>query len=166
MLGRGACVTHSLRFWCDTCWPLGGQHGSQAILFHIPGSCCLTVWDQTEALPTELCRLGTCLWGVFVNYLREYIWHLMICTFTSMLAWMFKIGQSYGQLGYKYLLSAVFIVWIILFWASSRMSLRKTTSPLRVLMPVTRPNLTCISRWFLQKREHYLLKVLLLSNKL
>ena len=45
-------------FWCDTCWPLGSQHGNQAVIFHIPRSrhCgaqnwdllyhhCLTMWD-------------------------------------------------------------------------------------------------------------------------
>ena len=47
-----------------------GQHGSQAVLFHIPGSRhwwgsklesimppLTTVWDQVNALPTELCLL-------------------------------------------------------------------------------------------------------------
>ena len=38
VLGRGVGVTHSHRLWCYTCWPLGSQYGSQAILFHIPAS--------------------------------------------------------------------------------------------------------------------------------
>ena len=51
---------HEIHHWCDTCWPHGGQHGSQAVLFHLPVGMhcgawkwnllcphCLTVWDQT-----------------------------------------------------------------------------------------------------------------------
>ena len=37
-LGFKARVGSLTRTWCDTCWPLGGQHGSQAVLFHIPVS--------------------------------------------------------------------------------------------------------------------------------
>ena len=47
--------------WCDTCQPLGSQHGSWVVLFHIParhwwdlkpGAMMppLTVWDQADAL--------------------------------------------------------------------------------------------------------------------
>ena len=53
---------------CDTCQPLGGQHGSWAIsstyMQGIGGtrnwelSCCHSVWDQADAIPTELSRLG------------------------------------------------------------------------------------------------------------
>ena len=25
-----------IQFWCNTCQPLGSQHGSQPVLFHIP----------------------------------------------------------------------------------------------------------------------------------
>ena len=28
-----------IHLWCDTCRPLGSQHGNQAILFHIPATC-------------------------------------------------------------------------------------------------------------------------------
>ena len=58
-----------IHLWGNTCWPLGGQHGSRAVLFHIPvrhwwdskpGAIMplLTVWDQADALPTELSRFG------------------------------------------------------------------------------------------------------------
>ena len=57
-----------IHLWYNTCWPLGGQHGSPAILFYVPTSrnwnwhlsCCycLTVWDQADTLLNELCRLG------------------------------------------------------------------------------------------------------------
>ena len=62
-----------IHLWCNTCWPLVSQHGCSADLFHIPvirhwwgsklGSIMLllTVWDQTDALPTELCWLGSIL---------------------------------------------------------------------------------------------------------
>ena len=51
----------------DTCRPLGSQHGSQAISStHLrgiggtqTGSYHATVWDQAEALPTELSRLSS-----------------------------------------------------------------------------------------------------------
>ena len=29
-----AYMLHDIHLWCDTCWPLGGQHGSWAILSH------------------------------------------------------------------------------------------------------------------------------------
>ena len=32
---RHTCYTH---LWCNTCWPLSGQYGSQAVLSHIPAS--------------------------------------------------------------------------------------------------------------------------------
>ena len=68
----GIPVICCLRFYlqCDTCWPLGGQHGSQVILFYVPASrhwwgsklgliiLPLTVWDQADAVPTDLCCLG------------------------------------------------------------------------------------------------------------
>ena len=50
--------------WCDTCEPLGGQHGSCAVLLHVPVSrdwwgskrgpivLLLTVLDQAGALLT------------------------------------------------------------------------------------------------------------------
>ena len=60
--------------WCDTCWPLGGQHGSQADLFHIPvskhwwGSKLRPIMLQTNALLTELCWFGSHSWlfGIMV----------------------------------------------------------------------------------------------------
>ena len=27
-----------IHLWCDTCWTLGDQHGSRAVLFHVPVS--------------------------------------------------------------------------------------------------------------------------------
>ena len=53
-----------IHLWCDTCWPLGSQHGNQAILFNVPVS--RHCWDlkpwsiipQTKALPIEICWLG------------------------------------------------------------------------------------------------------------
>ena len=34
---RGMCyMFHEIHLWCDTCWCIGGQHGSWADLFHIP----------------------------------------------------------------------------------------------------------------------------------
>ena len=62
------CYTFpEIHLWCDTCRPLGSQHGSQAISStHLrgiggtqTGSYHATVWDQAEALPTELSRLGS-----------------------------------------------------------------------------------------------------------
>ena len=46
--------------WCDTCWPLGDQHSSWAILFQVPvsrhwwGLKLGSVMSQTNALPIEL----------------------------------------------------------------------------------------------------------------
>ena len=28
-----------IHLWCDTCWPLDGQHGGQTILIHVPVPC-------------------------------------------------------------------------------------------------------------------------------
>ena len=60
---RHMCYTFpKIHLWCDTCWPLGGQYGSQVGLFHIPAT---RHWwglnerpmaPQVNALPTELCR--------------------------------------------------------------------------------------------------------------
>ena len=62
------CMYPQIHHWCNTCWPLSGQHGSQAILIHIHVNkhwlgfrlsfFRLTMWDQANALPTELCWLG------------------------------------------------------------------------------------------------------------
>ena len=73
--------------WYDTCWPLGGQHGSQAIFIHILLSrhwwglrlwsimLLPYVWNETDALLTEPCQLG---WLINVNYLKIICWHLTI----------------------------------------------------------------------------------------
>ena len=61
-LGGGIHVTYSLRFTsgANTVQPLGSQHGSQAVLFHIPASrhCCGLrlgpLMSQMNALPTDL----------------------------------------------------------------------------------------------------------------
>ena len=63
---RCMCYTFpKIHLRCNTSQPLGGQHGSQANLFHVPVS--RYWWDSklgpvvlhTKALPTELCQLGT-----------------------------------------------------------------------------------------------------------
>ena len=66
-LQRHLCYTFpEIHLWCHTSWPLGGQHGSQAVLFYIPssrywwGSKLGPIMPQTDTLPTELCRLGWC----------------------------------------------------------------------------------------------------------
>ena len=69
--GRGVYYMFpEIHLWCKTCRPLGYQYGSWVILFLIPVSRhwwglkpgpivpLFTVWDQADALPTELCRLG------------------------------------------------------------------------------------------------------------
>ena len=38
-LWRRICYTFpQIHLWCDTCQPLSGHHGSQAVLFHVPAS--------------------------------------------------------------------------------------------------------------------------------
>ena len=71
---RWMCYTFpDIHLWCDTCWPLGGQHGSWANFFHIPasrhwwGSKPWPIVLQTNVLPTELCRLG-------INIMPWYVW--------------------------------------------------------------------------------------------
>ena len=63
---RHACYMFpEIHIWCDTCWPLSVQHGSQANLFHIPatrhwwGSNGRVITPQANALPTELCQPAT-----------------------------------------------------------------------------------------------------------
>ena len=57
-------VCPEIHLCCDTCQPLGSQHGSRADLFHVPDSRhCWSlklgpIMPQTNALPTELCWLG------------------------------------------------------------------------------------------------------------
>ena len=35
---QGVQQNPQIHLWCDTCWPLGGQHGSWAILIHVPAN--------------------------------------------------------------------------------------------------------------------------------
>ena len=72
-LGRGVHVIYAfleIHLWSDSCWTFGSQHGSQAILFHIPASrqwwgmklglnvLSLRVWDRADTLLNGLCQLG------------------------------------------------------------------------------------------------------------
>ena len=55
------CMFPEIHHWCYTCWPLCGQHGHQADVFHINAirhwwdSNGRTITQQVYALPTELC---------------------------------------------------------------------------------------------------------------
>ena len=35
-----------IHLWCDTCWPIGSQHGSQPVLLNIPASRHWWTWNQ------------------------------------------------------------------------------------------------------------------------
>ena len=67
------CTWHlfpEIHFWCDTCWPLDSPMSAEPFssTYLWPNcwaqnwdlSClCLTVWDQADALVTELCQFGS-----------------------------------------------------------------------------------------------------------
>ena len=64
---------------CNTCWPLGGQCGSQADLFHIPvnkhwwGSKLRPIMPQTNTLLTELCWFGSHSWLFGINGYNSWL---------------------------------------------------------------------------------------------
>ena len=76
---RVSALFPEIHLWFNTCWPLGGQHGSQTIFSHVPVS--RHWWNlklgsimwQKNALRTELCRLNIyyyCLIHSF-NFLNQ-----------------------------------------------------------------------------------------------
>ena len=81
-----------IHLWCNTCWPLGSQDASRAILIHIlankhwwgcgPGSimhAAASVWEQADAPRTELCQLG--FYGLLLKKIRFIQWRIYIVKF-------------------------------------------------------------------------------------
>ena len=52
------CIFPEIQLWCDTCWPLCGQHGNQIFLFNIPVSSCWWGSKPGSFMPQMLSNLS------------------------------------------------------------------------------------------------------------
>ena len=64
------CTISEIYLWCNTCWPLGGQHGSWTDLFDIPAS--RYWWGSnlnmlTDKLFLYICQPSSCLPCFIIN---------------------------------------------------------------------------------------------------